>query len=139
MLLTRGRRALRLAPAGAFAAALLALVIGFAWTPSLPGPRGWPRLTLSVEPVESRPRAMRFIAHLTGGLDSSPGLYCQTSRWDYGDGQIAAIMPFCPRWTPTAKAQRYFEHVHTYDVPGEYGPTFSYGKLASPSVRVMVP
>lgn len=121
------------------AVVLLALSLGAAFAPSLPGHGGLARLSLDVQPVEGQPGAVQLVAHLKGGLDFSPGLHCQTERWDFGDDHTLAVMPFCPPWTPTAKAQRHFERIHTYDAPGEYMVRFSYGKLDSPAVEVTVP
>lgn len=91
-----------------------------------PGPF---ELSLSATPVAGKPLTVRLIAELTGGPDNSQDLYCQGTRWQFGDGMGGTIMPGCIVWTPSATIPRHFEQTYTYEKAGVYEVTFTYGPL----------
>ena len=90
------------------------------------------------EPVSDRPLTVRFTAEIAGGPDNSRDLYCQGTSWKFGDGMGVASMPGCIVWTPNASFSRHHVETYTYEKPGTYEATFSYGPLGPIGVKVEV-
>jgi hypothetical protein len=97
------------------------------------------RLSLQAEPREGpAPLTVSFTAEIGGGLDGSPELYCRPQTWDFGEGRILTIFGYCLPWRPGMKIDRHFQRTHTYDEPGVYQASFSYGSLESEPILVKV-
>ena len=91
---------------------------------------------LKAEPVPGQALTVRFTAEIIGGRDNSRDLYCQGPTWEFGDGTSVASMPGCVPWTPNATVPRHHEHTYTYERPGIYEATFTYGPLGPVTVNV---
>jgi hypothetical protein len=89
------------------------------------------RLTLESRLVEGERRTYRLVAQINGGQDNDRDLYCQPVTWGFGDGPPLTVTPMCAPWTSEVKIQRRFETLHTYERPGTYEVTFSYGALTA--------
>ena len=83
-----------------------------------------------------QPLTVQFMAEIAGGPDNSFDLYCHGWEWQFGDGTVNAISPGCTPWTADATFPRHFEETYTYEGPGTYEVTFSYGPLTSEPLRV---
>ena len=95
-------------------------------------------LSLKVTPVTGEPLTARLIAELTGGPDNNRELYCQGQDWQFGDGMGMVTSASCMAWTPSATIQRHFEQTYTYEKPGAYEVTFTYGPLGPITTTVEV-
>jgi hypothetical protein len=97
------------------------------------------QLSLWAEPPEGpAPLTVSFTAEISGGLDSSPELHCREQTWDFGDGRRVGVFGLCQSWRPGVKIERHFLRTHTYDEPGTYQASFSYGPLKSKPILVKV-
>jgi hypothetical protein len=97
------------------------------------------RLSLQGEPREGpAPLTVSFTAEISGGLDSSPAPYCHPQTWDFGEGENLTIFGLCQPWRLGMKIDRHFQRTHTYNEPGVYQASFSYGPLESKPVLVKV-
>ena len=85
-----------------------------------------------------QPLTVRFVAEIAGAADNSVDLYCHGWEWQFGDGTVIALSPGCTPWTPDATFPRHFDETYTYEAPGTYEVTFSYGPLTSEPLRVEV-
>jgi PKD repeat protein len=95
------------------------------------------RLSLRAEPLEGpAPLTVSFIGEITGGLDSSPELHCRTETWSFGDGTNIAVFGYCEAWRPGTKLDRHFQRTHTYEEPGIYEISVSYGSLKAEPILV---
>ena len=99
---------------------------------------GAPEIDLQVEAVDGRPLTFQFTAEIAGGRDNSRDLYCQGTSWEFGDGMGVAVMPGCIPWNPNATLPRHHVQTYTYEKPGTYEATFSYGPLGPVAVKVEV-
>jgi hypothetical protein len=86
----------------------------------------------------SQPLTVTIIADVVGGPDNNKDLYCHGIEWQFGDGMGVGVMPGCIMWTSDSKIERHFEETYTYDSPGTYEITFTYGPLAPTSMQVQV-
>ena len=82
---------------------------------------------------------VRFTAEISGGPDNAEELYCTTSTWQFGDGRMGGgAIRECVVWTPNKKFKRLHGRTYTYEKPGSYEATFTYGPLAPATVKVEV-
>lgn len=97
------------------------------------------QLSLRALPPEGQaPLTVSFNAEITGGLDTSPELYCQNQSWDFGGGQLVGVFGLCSAWRPGKKIDRQFGHHYTYEKPGDYLVSVSYGPLEAGPILVKV-
>ena len=97
------------------------------------------RLSLQAAPHEGpAPLTVFFTAEIAGGADTSPELHCQNQTWDFGDGRRMSVMGLCHPWRPGLNIDRQFQQTYTYEEPGVYEVTVSYGRLDSKEVKVTV-
>ena len=93
---------------------------------------------LRVETVSGSPLTVRLIADIVGGADDDQNLYCQGVTWSLGDGNRIAMMPGCVMFTKGSTFSRHWEETYTYDKPGTYEVSFTYGPLAPATAQLTV-
>ncbi|MDP6715876.1 MAG: hypothetical protein QF368_14820, partial [SAR202 cluster bacterium] len=93
---------------------------------------------LNFEPVAGSPLTVLLIADIVGGADDDQDLYCQGVTWDFGDGNQIAMMPGCIMFTKGSSFNRHWEETYTYEKPGAYPVSFTYGPMATASIQVTV-
>lgn len=89
-----------------------------------------PQVVLTAAPtVAFTPAKVRFVVDLRGGADDYEEFYCAAVVWDWDDGTTSEAAADCdPYQAGTSTIRRHFTAEHTYDLAGNYRPTFSLKK-----------